>query len=67
MSVRAHYVVHGPGKVEPRDGISSREFARTDRDFLHLCRMTPAIAPNARQASKYRNGKGSAYSRRWAL
>lgn len=57
--VRALNIVHGPGKVEPRNGISNEEYAKTDTRFAQAC-AGAGVQPTPRQASKWRNGHGSA-------
>lgn len=39
---------------------TNRLFAATDKAFIHACEQAK-VKPTARQASKWRNKKGSAY------
>lgn len=40
--------------------MSNREFSLSDRGFRELCKLA-GVEPTKRQASKFKNRKGSAY------
>lgn len=46
-------------RIVPKDGLTNAAFAETD-GFVKACEKA-GIKPTARQASKYRNKRGSAY------
>lgn len=58
------------------DDLTNKKFAETDGEFLQACdkahafalaNRSPGIKPTARQASKYRNGRGLAFRTKVAL
>ena len=47
----------------PKGFLSNKAFAESDGNFQNACeKASPPVKPTARQASKYRNGKGSAFA-----
>lgn len=44
----------------PKGFVSNKAFAQNDQGFRARCEEA-GVEPTARQASKYRNGKGSAF------
>lgn len=58
-----NHSIKGPGKVEPKDGISNKEYSKSDKWFREACDLLDIPEKSRpRQASKYRNKKGLVYN-----
>lgn len=47
----------------PKHKTTNSDFAKNDQKFIKCCELA-GVKPTARQASKFRNGKGVAFSKR---